>query len=191
MTLKLAAILRPQVLVSVDILPLVNVHGRATHISADATRLPIASESQDMVMMIDVIEHIVADEAALAESYRVMVSGGHVVLSVPTPVYPHWFGREFHERIGHVREGYYYCALVSAVKRAGFAPVYARYHTSLPFLVFARIYYTHLMHRPVVRAVANIAARLWAPLDVVVPSPIWGGLVVCASKVPVHPSHTP
>jgi SAM-dependent methyltransferase len=49
----------------------------------DATRLPFESESFDLVTMLDVLEHVERDEAAVREIARVLRPGGAFVLSVP------------------------------------------------------------------------------------------------------------
>lgn len=50
----------------------------------DATRLPIATGSIDLVLALDVVEHLADDEGCLGEIARVCRPGGHVLLHVPT-----------------------------------------------------------------------------------------------------------
>lgn len=52
-------------------------------VQGDGARLPLASESVNAVIGLDIFEHIEDDEAALRESYRVLKPGGVLVLSVP------------------------------------------------------------------------------------------------------------
>lgn len=66
----------------------------------DATALPYADASFDLVLAIEVLEHIERPERALAELQR--VCAGHVVLSVPRE--PIW-------RIGNLARGRYVRAL--------------------------------------------------------------------------------
>lgn len=49
---------------------------------------------------------------------------GVIVISVPTPRYPHVFGREMHERIGHLVDGYTADTLASLLP-----PKYSRIET--------------------------------------------------------------
>ena len=149
---------------------------------ADATHLPVSSNSQDVVVLADVIEHIDADDAALREAFRVTTPGGYVLTSVPTPAYPRWFGREMHQRIGHVRDGYTRQELLTALRRAGFISIHARYHTGLLFLLLAWLYYRHLPLRMPLPELATLLGRLLALLDAYLPSPPWGGLVIAAMK---------
>jgi SAM-dependent methyltransferase len=54
-------------------------------------RLPLASASVDVVIMFELIEHLVDPDAALAEVRRVLVPGGHFLLT--TPNLAAWFNR--------------------------------------------------------------------------------------------------
>jgi SAM-dependent methyltransferase len=49
----------------------------------DATNLPFEDESFDLVTMLDVLEHVEQDEAAVREIHRVLKPGGAFILSVP------------------------------------------------------------------------------------------------------------
>jgi SAM-dependent methyltransferase len=48
---------------------------------ADAHTLPIANESVDLVLSLQVLEHCIHPERVLQESHRVLVPGGRLVLS--------------------------------------------------------------------------------------------------------------
>ena len=48
---------------------------------ADAHTLPIANESVDLVLSLQVLEHCIHPERVLQEAYRVLVPGGRLVLS--------------------------------------------------------------------------------------------------------------
>jgi SAM-dependent methyltransferase len=54
-----------------------------TILDGDATALPIADDSADAVLLLDVVEHIAEPERALAEAHRVLRPGGVLILSVP------------------------------------------------------------------------------------------------------------
>jgi SAM-dependent methyltransferase len=57
----------------------------ATHadVFGDATALPFANASVDVVLCTEVMEHVAEPSLMLAEIRRVLVPGGHLVLSVP------------------------------------------------------------------------------------------------------------
>ena len=52
-------------------------------IQADARNLPFADSSFDVVICLDVLEHIVEDSLVVAEIERVLTGGGHFLVSVP------------------------------------------------------------------------------------------------------------
>ncbi len=52
----------------------------------DATKLPFADDSFDVVITSEVLEHIQDDVAAIAEMVRVLKPGGHFAATVPA-----WF----------------------------------------------------------------------------------------------------
>lgn len=66
---------------------------------ASATAIPIASESVDLVMCIEVLEHIDDQHQVLREIRRVLRRGGMLALSVP---YRAWFPTYF-THMGHIR----------------------------------------------------------------------------------------
>lgn len=57
----------------------------------------------EQVLIIDVLEHVYDDHEAVKQLYRILKPGGRVVLSVPTPYYPFYFGHRMDKEIGHLR----------------------------------------------------------------------------------------
>ena len=53
-----------------------------------AEALPYPDETFDVVFSNEVIEHVQSDQAAIDEAYRVLVSGGHLVVFCPNRGYP-------------------------------------------------------------------------------------------------------
>ena len=182
MTYELIELLDTRSITACDIISPPRSRPAANFLIGDTTRLPLLSDSYDLVTLVDVIEHIDADDEALSEAFRVVVPGGYALVSVPTAVFPRWFGRRFHDDIGHVRDGYTQHHLLRALRGAGFVPVCAEHHTGLLALLVAWLYYNRLRCRRVARELASVACRALGVLDMWLPSPTWGGLVVTAVK---------
>jgi 2-polyprenyl-3-methyl-5-hydroxy-6-metoxy-1,4-benzoquinol methylase len=72
---------------------------KATIQRASATAIPYPDQHFDLIMCIEVLEHIEDDSAAMKEIARVLRPGGKMVLSLP---YRHWFPSYF-RLIGHFR----------------------------------------------------------------------------------------
>ena len=79
----------------------------ARALRGDLTALPFPDASFDVVMASEVLEHIPADEQAIAEIVRVLRPGGRVAITVPRwwPERVCWaLSREYHDVAGgHVR----------------------------------------------------------------------------------------
>src|SRR5438128_302523 len=73
--------------VSADFSPLALEFSRRrglTHlVGADAMRLPFASNAFDLLIAMDMLEHLPDDKAALCEFYRVLKPGGRIIATVP------------------------------------------------------------------------------------------------------------
>jgi SAM-dependent methyltransferase len=54
-----------------------------TGVVFDATRMPVATASVDVVMALEVLEHMPTPEALLSEAARVLRPEGHLILTVP------------------------------------------------------------------------------------------------------------
>jgi SAM-dependent methyltransferase len=90
---------------------------RVTFVAGDATDLPFADESFDVVTMFDLLEHVPDDGAVAREALRVLRPGGWVLVSTPDRErwrYP-YYGvfkpvcppeEELFAEWGHVRRGY-------------------------------------------------------------------------------------
>lgn len=84
---------------------------------ADATRLPLASASADLVMAFDILEHLVDDDACAAEACRVLRPGGTFLVAVPAD--PRlWSAHD--DAVDHVRR-YTRATLSAVLTRGGFA----------------------------------------------------------------------
>ena len=85
-------------------------------VRGDATRLPMADGSVDLVMSTDVWEHIEDHERVAHESFRVLRPGGRLLVAVPASMVM-WSGHDV--ALGHVRR-YEKADLVDLVERQGF-----------------------------------------------------------------------
>lgn len=86
------------------------------------------SESEelfDYILLIDVLEHLDHPEDVVTQLGAMLKPGGQLLISVPTPRYPRVLGREFHEAVGHVRDGFTLEDLSSVI-----GPSYERMETS-------------------------------------------------------------
>ena len=87
----------------------------------DIAETPLEGQ-YDLVLSIDVLEHIVDDEKVLKKYYNALNPGGDMLLHVPA-YYRHWFFFKWKvnfEVEGHVRPGYRMEDIVKKVEDAGF-----------------------------------------------------------------------
>jgi len=59
------------------------LYGTRPDVYGDAARLPFAEARFDCVLLLDVLEHVAAPEAALHEAARVLRPGGQLLLTIP------------------------------------------------------------------------------------------------------------
>jgi SAM-dependent methyltransferase len=88
----------------------------------------VPSDVYDAILFIDFLEHVPNPEQIVAAMDRCLKPNGVIVISVPTPRYPHVFGREMHERIGHLVDGYTEETLAGLLPRT-YSRVAVRYNT--------------------------------------------------------------
>ncbi len=150
----------------------------ARAVRADLLALPFPDASFDVVMASEVLEHIPADERAIAEIARVVRPGGRVAVTVPRywPERVCWaLSREYHDVPGgHVRI-YRGDVLAARLDGAGLVPqgshhahaLHAPYwwlncalgKESLPSRVYHRVLVWDIMRRPFLTRAAEQAAQ--------------------------------
>lgn len=67
---------------------------------------PEEVSSADVVLLIDVLEHLPNPKETAERIVSAMKPGAMLLVSVPTPLFPKIFGRRFHENIGHLHDGF-------------------------------------------------------------------------------------
>lgn len=95
--------------VGVDIRPRLSPDGDQSIVQADGCLLPFADGSFSAILTIDVIEHVLDDNAFIASITRVLARGGHLWLSTPTEtahIFPAWLMHLAMKGWGHQRVGY-------------------------------------------------------------------------------------
>jgi SAM-dependent methyltransferase len=89
----------------------------------------------DMILSVDVMEHILEDELVFRNFYDALTQGGMVLISTPSDqggsdVYDHDEEASFIDE--HVRDGYNITEIGEKLKRAGFSGIEARYSYGKP-----------------------------------------------------------
>ncbi len=112
---------------------------RLAFLAADACRDSTRGEF-DIILLIDVLEHLATPKAVLEMVSRRLRPGGELLVSVPTPRFPRVFGERFHRAIGHVVPGYDLPALNALVPR-DLELVAHQYNTGLVASIPCALYY--------------------------------------------------
>jgi SAM-dependent methyltransferase len=110
-----------------------NVGAEIFQATAEETGLPEAAF--DLVLCLDVLEHLQDDDAALAECRRITARGGHAIITVPA-VRALWSRHD--EGLMHLRR-YEKAAFSRICRRAGFRIKFCSYFNTLLFLPAAMI----------------------------------------------------
>ena len=105
---------------------------------------PFPESSFDMVWLIDVLEHIQNDSAVISDVSRILKRGGYVLVSVPTPNYPRFFGKDFHLEIGHIRDGYWLEDLARLLSKHNLSVISHTYYTWVPSAFMCGMFYRYL-----------------------------------------------
>lgn len=127
--------------------------------------LPFDSKTFDLVLLIDVVEHIHEDVFLISEVSRVLKPGGYIVISVPTPNYPRFFGYEFHHEIGHVRDGYWLEDLEKMFNSYSITISAASYYTYIPSSVICGMFYKWLRKNMMIAAALSPILRIVSLID--------------------------
>ncbi|MEQ8171789.1 MAG: class I SAM-dependent methyltransferase [Candidatus Eremiobacterota bacterium] len=108
-------------------------------LQADAMYIPLKDKNFDIVLILDIIEHLPYDTIAISEVFRVLKTGGRIILTVPA------FKKLFSYRdkaAGHIR-GYNKNELIDMLKNSGFLIKNINYYNFFlfPLFILSRIFY--------------------------------------------------
>jgi glycosyltransferase involved in cell wall biosynthesis len=102
--------LNGQVRIGLDLKPVQPNNGIIKMVNADGCHLPFATNSFDIVYLLDVIEHIENDKQLVEESLRVLKSKGELILTTPNiniTLFPPFLTGWISKKWGHtLRRGY-------------------------------------------------------------------------------------
>ena len=106
-------------------------------ISGSVVQMPFASESFDLAVCLDVLEHLEDDLAAMQELRRVVAPDGSLLVTVPAYQWL-WSG---HDEVNHHRRRYTQRSLRSVAEKAGWRQVRSTHFNSLllPVAVLLRV----------------------------------------------------
>jgi len=140
-------------------------------------------ETFDEALCIDVLEHVPDDNKAVCEVSRVLKEGGRLIISVPTPNYPKFFGREFAQRIGHLRDGYWHYEIAKLLQQNGIRVIKYKYYTLFPSSLVCSFFYRVLKGGRLATMISPIL-NIFSFLDFLDPVPMKtaSSLAVLAEK---------
>ena len=98
----------------------------------------------DIVLFIDVLEHLQNPEEIIKLTKEKMNNNGIYLVSVPTPIYPKIFGRKFHKKIGHLLDGYDICQLDNLFRKFKYRNTTYNYNTGIFSNIGCWLYYNIL-----------------------------------------------
>jgi 2-polyprenyl-3-methyl-5-hydroxy-6-metoxy-1,4-benzoquinol methylase len=123
--------------------------------------------SVDAALVLDVIEHLEDPSILVGSLGRAVRTGGRLVISTPTRPFPRVFGREFHQAVGHVRDGYRVEEIARLLAPAGFHVDASVHYTKLPAAIGCALFYRFiwkykiaLVLSPVLNAL-SLLDRVW------------------------------
>jgi SAM-dependent methyltransferase len=96
-------------------------------VEGSVMEMPFASDSFDLAVCLDVVEHLRDDRAALRELRRVLAPGGALLVTVPAYQWL-WSG---HDEVNHHHRRYNRAALEQAAREAGWEYTSATHFNSL------------------------------------------------------------
>lgn len=140
-----------------------------------------ATQRPDSIIYVNVLEHILDDEAELATVYRTVSSGGRVLIFVPALS---WLYGNLDEHLGHHRR-YTKPELESKCRRAGFRIVECRYFDIagiVPWWLKYRLFKSSTMEPRTVRTYDTYVVPASRAVESIIRPPIGKNLLLIAEK---------
>lgn len=107
----------------------------------DASKKESWRGKYDYILLLDFLEHVHNPGEVVSRLNGLLKPEGRFVVSVPTPLYPKFFGREFHLKMGHVVDGLVEEDLDKVFSKNGFKRISSKYNTGLFASLFCAFYY--------------------------------------------------
>ena len=98
----------------------------------------------DAILLIDIIEHIKEPQKLLFLCRKYLKKDGLFIISVPTPLYPKFFGRKFHAQIGHLIDGYSLPLIDEYLRSLNCRRIIYKYNTGIFSNLGCWLYYNKL-----------------------------------------------
>ena len=142
----------------------------------------IRDASLDVAVLVNVLEHIEDDRAALAELRRVVRIDGHVLIFVPALRFLY---SAFDRAIGHHRR-YHKDELIARVEEAGLVVVRARYFDLLgilPWWLVNTLGGRTSLASSLSGLYSRVMVPLMRPIERLVPPPVGKNIILIARRV--------
>jgi SAM-dependent methyltransferase len=137
--------------------------------------------SFDAAILVNVLEHIEDDRNALANLFRILRPGGHLLVFVPAM---QWLMSKLDRLHGHFRR-YYKADLKAKVTAAGGEVMHCRYFDMIgvaPWLVLNRAFGITTFNRPMISFHDKFVVPVSRAIETVVAPPFGKNLILVAKK---------
>lgn len=123
-----------------------DVRGRISflHDDADGFLRTYKGSMFDIILLVDIIEHVKNPQGMLVLTKKYLKKGGLFLISVPTPLYKRVFGEKFSNKVGHLVDGYTLSCLDKLFNSIGAERKVYKYNTGLFGGVGCWLYYKKL-----------------------------------------------
>ena len=151
-----------------ELLKKINFSEKIKFICADVTKYDFGHEDCffDIVLLLDILEHVENPVEILKNLRQKITKDAVFIVSVPTPNYPKVFGRTFHEKIGHLRDGFTKIELENLFRQVNGKLIYYTYNTGVFSSLGCAIYYRILSNNSYLNMLNGIALSPFRFLDI-------------------------